>query len=60
MVRSGPDGKEDQSRVLRQSSHELGPESTEASCAERGGANKAPRDTEQIEMDTGQGHQGEA
>lgn len=46
MVCPGPDGKEDESIVPRQSSHELGPESTEVSCADRGGANKGPRDTE--------------
>lgn len=59
MVRSGPDGKENQSGAQRQSSSELGPESTETSCADRKGANDGPRDVEQIETDTGQGHQGE-
>lgn len=59
MLCSGPDGKEDQSGAQKQSNSELGPESTEASCADRG-ANDGPCDVEQVEIDTGPGHQGEA
>lgn len=42
-----------QSGVQRQSSQELGPESTEASCAEE--RHTGPQDAERLEMDTGRG-----
>lgn len=60
MERSGPGRKEGKSAAQRQSSSALGPESTEASSADRGRTNRGPWDAEQVETNIGQGHQGEA
>lgn len=51
--------KKEQSETQRQSSNELQPESTKTSCVDRRETNKDPWDAEQIEVNTGQGHQSE-
>lgn len=57
---SGPRRKEGMSAAQRQSRSALGPESTETCSADRGGTDKGPWSAEQVETNTGQGHQGGA